>query len=375
VGRRLTVCAGAIALTASTVLVGQVAGATRPDTRPFLDQLHVLAPIASTVPANGDVNPYGVAVVPVTVGKLRAGDTLISNFNAKSNVQGTGSTIVEVSPAGRSTLFARVSSLPRGVRCPGGVGLDTAIGVLPGGWVLVGSAPSTRGGLLPGVSPAGCVLVFDGGGRLVESFSNSKIVDPWDLTLTASGTSAAVFVSNALGGNTKVVHGEPVAGLCTISRLDLVLHPMAPPSLSSSTTIGVDFPWRANLATYVLAPAGLALGTTGTLYVDNTLTSSISAIPDALTRTTAVGQSATTISHGGGLAEPLGMLVAPNGDVITVNGANGNAVETTPSGHQLVVRTIIRGGAGFLFGVALDRARTAILLANDGTNALDLYRS
>jgi len=45
--------------------------------------------VASTVPSNGDVNPYGIVVVPVTTGSLTAGNLLISNFNNSSNFQGT----------------------------------------------------------------------------------------------------------------------------------------------------------------------------------------------------------------------------------------------------------------------------------------------
>jgi hypothetical protein len=267
-----------------------------------------------------------------------------------------------------------VSSLPARVSCPGGIGLDTAIGVLPGGWVVVGSTASAHRGLLSGDSPDGCLLVLNARGAVVESFTNAQIVGPWDLTLTSSGSTAEVFVSNALGGNTHVTHGEPTAGNCTIVRLDLTLHPSAPPTLVRTTTIGRDFPWRANFATFVLAPVGLALSRSGTLFVDNTLTSSISAIPDALTRATPVSQSATTITHGAGLRQPLGMVLAPNGDVVTVNGANGNAVETSPSGHQLLVRTVVPGGAGFLFGIALGLGGRSLLVANDGTNALDVYR-
>ena len=54
--------------------------------------------MASTVPDNGDVNPYGVAVVPRSTGNLHQGNVLVSNFNDKANVQGTGTTIVQVSP-------------------------------------------------------------------------------------------------------------------------------------------------------------------------------------------------------------------------------------------------------------------------------------
>src|SRR6266566_2747371 len=54
----------------------------------------------STVPSNGDVNPYGVAFVPGSFpsgGLLKPGDIVVSNFNASSNLQGTGTTIVRIS--------------------------------------------------------------------------------------------------------------------------------------------------------------------------------------------------------------------------------------------------------------------------------------
>src|SRR5262249_44719656 len=58
---------------------------------PIIDQLPKAAMRAvSTVPANGDVNPYGVAFVPSgfpTDGKLNAGDLLVSNFNNSNNLQ------------------------------------------------------------------------------------------------------------------------------------------------------------------------------------------------------------------------------------------------------------------------------------------------
>jgi hypothetical protein len=236
----------------------------------FLGQLHAISQVATTVPANGDVNPYGIAVVPSSAGRLTAGDTLVSNFNDKANVQCTGTTIVEISPGGATQLFSQFSLLPAGQECPGGIGLTTAPGVLPGGWVVVGSLPSSTGGALPSPDPAGCLIVLNDQGAPVETITNSDIVGPWDLTLKSSAASAEIFVSNALGGNTRTDHGVPVAGQCTIVRLDLALNPTSAPTLTSSTVIGKDYPWQANQAALVLAPTGLALGHDGTLYVDDT---------------------------------------------------------------------------------------------------------
>src|SRR5579862_3964116 len=70
------------------------------DNDSILKKRNTIDTISSTVPANGDINPYGLVRVPRTIGNLREGHYLISNFNASSNLQGTGTTIVDVSPSG-----------------------------------------------------------------------------------------------------------------------------------------------------------------------------------------------------------------------------------------------------------------------------------
>src|SRR4029077_8490269 len=131
----------------------------------FVGPLHHVTTLASTVPANGDVNPYGVAVIPRSTGHLQRDNILVSNFNNKANVQGTGTTIVQITPHGHVSLFAKVSPHLRG--CPGGVGLTTALTVLRSGWVIVGSLP-TKGG---SVSGSGCLIVLDRWGHVRETFA------------------------------------------------------------------------------------------------------------------------------------------------------------------------------------------------------------
>jgi hypothetical protein len=61
-------------------------------------------------PPNGDVNPYGVAIVPVSQGALVKGNVLVSNFNNSQNLQGTGTTIVQISSNGALSVFAHISA-------------------------------------------------------------------------------------------------------------------------------------------------------------------------------------------------------------------------------------------------------------------------
>src|SRR5579863_5947510 len=84
-----------IRLASLMVLIMAASGFAHAQTS-FIGGLNTVTTVASTVPSNGDVNPYGVAWVPVTSGSLVRGRFLISNFNNSSNQQGTGTTIVEI---------------------------------------------------------------------------------------------------------------------------------------------------------------------------------------------------------------------------------------------------------------------------------------
>jgi predicted lipoprotein with Yx(FWY)xxD motif len=336
----------------------------------FLAGLGSISQIGSTVPANGDINPYGVAVVTASTGTLVQGSTLVSNFNDGANVQGTGSTIVQISPSGAQSVFAKITSLPSGMSCPGGIGLSTALTILPGGWVVVGSVPAAGpSGAPASENPQGCLIVLNSSGVVVKTWSNANINGPWDLTSTSSGTKATIFLSNSLSRPSSATTLPPT-GLCTIVRLDVSLA-TGTPTLDNANVIGKGFAWMVNPAAFVLSPTGLALAPNGTLYVAETLGNHITSIPKALTRTTAIVDGTHTLTTGGALDEPLGLVLAPNNDLIAFNGANGNAVEITPKGKQLKTVTLVANGAGALFGASLSANGLGLVFVNDSTNALD----
>src|SRR6202140_4644720 len=149
--------------------------------------------IASTIPSNGDLNPYGVARVPTTTGSLTKGNILISNFNNSANLQGTGTTIVQIAPDGITSLFAHIDANNLPGPCPGGIGLTTALVVLRSGWVIVGSLPTTDG--TAATAQAGCLLVLDSHGNVWETFYGSLINGPWDMTAWDGGSTANLFVT------------------------------------------------------------------------------------------------------------------------------------------------------------------------------------
>src|SRR5262249_21772566 len=144
----------------------------------FIGPLSTITPLSTTIPSNGDLNPYGVAQVPVTQGALIAGYFLISNFNNSSNQQGTGTTIVQISPTGASSLFARI--LASQLDCPGGIGLTTALVALRSGFVLVGSLPTVDG--TAATLGSGCLIVLNARGKVVETITGNHLNGPWDMT-------------------------------------------------------------------------------------------------------------------------------------------------------------------------------------------------
>ena len=355
-----TIAATAAALLAASGVLAASASAA-PNTsanfssHSFIGPLHHTKVIASTVPANGDVNPYGVAVVPRSTGDLYRGDVLVSNFNNMANVQGTGTTIVQVSPGGKAKLFAQVSDKA----CPGGVGLTTALVSLRSGWVIVGSLPTKNGA----ISGPGCLIVLDQWGHVRSTIAGQGIDGPWDMTALDQGNFSELFVTNVLGG---ILGHHKNANGGTVQRLVITSAPNRTPRVLASTTIGSGFPARTDPNALVIGPTGVGLGRNGTLYVADTLSNRIAAIPDAVFRHSNDGPG-RTVSKGGALIGQLGLVIAPNGDILTVNGGNGNMVETTPRGAQVAVVTVDNnsGGAGNLFGLAVKPGARAVYFVDD----------
>ena len=371
--RRYAAVLAAIVTTTAGLLAGTglMAGSASAGGFPaFVGPLHRTTVIASTVPANGDVNPYGVAVVPRSTGRLHRDNVLVSNFNNKANVQGTGTTIVQVTPGGRVSLFAKISRHLRG--CPGGVGLTTALTALRSGWVIVGSLP-TRTGKNSG---AGCLIVLDRWGHVRETFAGRGINGPWDMTSLDLGGQAVLFVTNVLNG-TVAANGRTVFR-GTVLRLVIKIPAFGLPFIWFNTKIGSGFPERTDPAALVIGPTGVGLGPNGVLYVADTLGNRITGIPHALSRFFSAG-TGFTVSRGHHLNGPLGLVIAPNGNILTVNSGDGKLVEITPSGFQIAVRqldsTVSPGsppGAGALFGLAVKPGHRAVYYVDDATNTLNL---
>ena len=322
---------------------------------------------SSTIPANGDLNPYGVAFVPEGFpagGAIAAGDVLVSNFNSNANIQGTGTTIVQLTPSGTlappgSAVTFFTSGLP---------GLSTALGVLRSGFVLVGNVPTTDGTF--NTIGQGALQVIDSHGHLLQTWTDPVFLDgPWDLAIDDDGGAAHVFVSNVLNG--------------TVSRLDVAAYSSSI-KLVGKTTIATGYTHVPNAAAVVLGPTGLAFDeATDTLYVASTGDNAIYAVTNASHRTSAVnrGELVFADSH---LRGPLALRFAPNGNLLT---ANGDAVNSDVLHPSEIVEFTKRGdfvreynvdpSQGGAFGIDAVRdgdARFNYAVIDDVTNTLSVSR-
>jgi len=332
---------------------------------PFLRNNSILDSLpsitVSTVPANGDLNPYGVAFVPAgfpSGPNIAAGDVLVSNFNASSNLEGTGTTIVSISPTGKRSLFA-TSRL---------IGLSTALGVLSGGFVIVGNLPVSypNGVSTPG---QGSLQIFDRNGNLVATLNDPELLDsPWDLTINDRGSAAQVFVSNVLSGS--------------VTRLNFMIG-YSGLTLVSKTQIGSGFGHQLIPAIVAVGPTGLAYDPNrDLLFVASTADNEIFAIGDPIKRTTSAGTGFVVFADQTHLHGPLGLTLAPNGNLITANGDGVNAggtqndlVEFSEQGDLVATYQLDAGAPGAAFGIASTISHGAVRFAavDDDQNTLTIW--
>ena len=365
------------------LLIALFASVTLPlhagDGKSYLSTLRRQKTLVSTIPQNGDLNPYAILVAPVSAGKIHQGDVLIDNFNGLSNLQGTGTTIVIYSP-GSKKLTTLIDLPKKHPECPGGVGLSTAMTMLQSGWIIVGSAPSTDG--TTRTLGAGCLMVVDPEGKLVATWAGPNIAAPWgNMAVVDHGNTAQLFISmsgfDVPGPQVRDERGYPVTvKKATVLRLDLTIPEGKPPVITAQTVVGDGFSQRADRDVFLIGPTGLALGADGTLYVSDALANQIDAIPDAKTRTTSAG-TGRVVTKDGLLRRPLAMAMAPNGNLLITNAKNGQVVEINPvSGEQLAAQWINNNpaqfppGNGNLFGLAMKADGSGFYFVADDENTL-----
>jgi len=354
IGRRNVLTAAILLVCAPGIALAQWSGA---------DDAFLPSPVrtVSTVPANGDVNPYGVAFVPRNFetgsGPLKHGDILVSNFNNSANQQGTGTIIVRVPTSGSPSLFFQGNA---------GLGLSTALGTLQYGFVVVGNAPTTDG--TSATATPGSLLVINNQGSLIQTIANAWIQYPWDMALVDRGDRAIAFVSNALNG--------------TVSRLDFHVSSSGL-TLLSAKTIASGYVHRGDPVALFVAPTGLVYDEKrDLLYVASTGDNAVFAVPDAANTRADNGKGFIVYQDDVHLHGPLGLAAAPNGHLLVSNNDTVNSDPTQPSeiveftrDGYFVKELSVDPAQGGSFGLAVRSANDQAIFAavDDNTSTLIIW--
>jgi sugar lactone lactonase YvrE len=334
--RRIKPSFASVTVLASALLIMSFAHAARAGSMPIVP-LQI-----STTPANGDLNPYGLAEVPAGFpeGSIKSGQLLVSNFNNSANTQGKGTTIIAVSPgSGKTSLFfAGTPGTP--------LGFSNALAVAEDGFVFAGSVPTSD----PGGTAAepGALLVIDHKGNLVTQLTTpDKINGPWGMAINDQDDRAQLFVSNVLDG--------------TITRLEVSFAHHSFSVVGTPLTIAHGFAFGTDPAAVVVGPAGLAYDKRrDILYVASELDNEIFALDGAGKTITDLGKGTVVFSDTAHLRGPLGLILATNGDLITANADPTTVTNTTAGTSEIVeftrhgnfVRTFsIDSAAGSAFAI------------------------
>jgi DNA-binding beta-propeller fold protein YncE len=309
-----------------------------------------LAVTASTVAANGDMNPDGVAFVPTRFpagGILNAGDLLISDFANKEGKAGLGVSLVRIRPTGEQSTFFQGS----------GVGLTAGLKVLRAGFVLVASLPTLDG--TTATVQQGSLLVIDKNGSQVTSIADPDLLDgPRELTVLDRGQTALVFVSNVLSG--------------TVTRLVLTVTRTATGqtvTASNLTRIASGYVHRLDPAGSVIGPSGLAYDPRhDALFVASTGDNTIFRVANAGSTTADNGRGMVLCNDPVHLHGPLGLIIGPNGHLLATNSSgvladpsnSSDVVEFTDHG-RFVSQQDIDSKSGGAVGLHFTRDETGVL--------------
>lgn len=324
----------------------------------------------TTVPASGEVNPYGVAIVPKgsSGGALQPGQILVGNFNDSANVQGTGTTIVTITPG------QNPASAPVFYTSPV-TGFSEALEIvrLDGkDFVIAGNVPTTDGTFAT-IGP-GSLQILNANGQLVQTLTDSTLLDgPWASAVNVKGNTAQLFVSDVLSGDVTRVNLKAVKH-----------HGQVTLKVQSMTVIASHYLVQANSAAVVVGPGGLAYNPKNdTLYVASTGDNEIFAVKHASRAHSSAGTGTLIYSDPAHLRGPIGLALAPNGDLLTTNddAVNGNPgfpselIEFTTTG-QFVGQLSLDPAQGAAFGFLVESHGKTVTIAslNDDTSTLD-FRS
>jgi hypothetical protein len=350
--------ASAIAVAGAAVRPPQVRTVAAPSVTSagVIGQLGHVVTIGSTVDAkNGDQNPYGLAIAPVSAGIMKSGDLIIANFNDAANIQGLGSTLEVLHPVPGSKPV-RLSSEP----------------TLTGGDAI--AMPSN--GDFPWVAAftANDNPIIGSDGKLAQNLNGNGLAQPWGQAF--SGTPgphgvAAFYETNSNDGS--------------ITRINIKRN-----GSFSFDKIAAGFSVNHGVPGTVLAPAGLSYDSKNdVLYIVDSNVDRVVAFskPGMIPKNGIVvsgtgftgpsASSARVVFAGAPLKAPISSALLFNGDLVVGNTSNNRLIEITPAGHVVGQKLLDSGNTGALFGIVATGtsiSTTKIYFNDDNDNTVKVLQ-
>jgi hypothetical protein len=339
---------------------------------PVLSQLKTTTTIGSTVdPMNGDSNPYGLAIAPVTSAPINAGDLIVCNFNDKNGNAGAGTTIEDLAPMANSTP-KRIAQDPSLAGCDA-LALHNTNDVI---WAAAYTANDN-----PVLKPTGTIE-----STLATSFG---WMQPW----------GQIF---ALPSMTSGITANPIFYVSQAKNGSIVSVQVTSTGAFVYNTIISGFPSTVSPQNGILAPAGLTYDpNSDTLYIVSSDTNSVVAIARASTvpangimvravTSSSGGSSSTSNSSltfsGPAMAQaavvysgvplnfPVSSALLYNGDLVVGNTGDNNMVEIDPVHNKMVgTKLVDTGNPGAIFGIATSGSTVAtqtIYFNDDNSNSV-----
>lgn len=324
---------GATANQAQPAAAQSMVRAATSDAPSMLAALTTETTIGSAVdPVTGGQNPYGLDISPVTSGGINQGDLVVCDFNDRANVQGTGNSIIALSPVPGSSP-RHIFSGPKLRGCTENV--QTSGGEI---WATAFTAPdilelSGAGSVLATIEgypgPFGITVAQDGGARGTSVFyeSDARSGDVIRLVVTTAGYTQAQVIATGFAVN----GGAPGTEL-------------GPGGLQYERS--ADRLWVVD-------------GANNTIVAINNVSSvpahGITVASNGLTFGGAYAKRADLVYWGMPLNGPISSALMPNGNIVVGNTTNVNGfnlmIEVTLLGHVVDIRNVDKGPAGAIFGM------------------------
>ncbi|MBV8370683.1 MAG: hypothetical protein JO036_17360 [Candidatus Eremiobacteraeota bacterium] len=310
--------------------------------------------IGSTVdPLNGDQNPYGLDVAPVSAGLLHKGDLVVCNFNDAANVQGNGTTIVALSPhAGANPVHVDQNA--------GLLGCDAlALGPTDNIWTADFGANDNAI-----VSPSGTFLTGIPGGPWHHPFGQafSPRNGPFG--------NGAFYVSNAGDGSIVRVNLTAPGFTFDVIATGFAVNGGAPGSILGPSGLEYD---AQHDRLWIVDGADNSL--TALQFVSFIPAGGVVAHPNG-TFTGPARKLAHRVFHGAPLNGPISAALLPGGHLALGNTLDPNGtnliVEITPRGRVVATKNVDAGNGAAIFGMVAtgNDDNVKLYYNNDNDNTL-----